>query len=559
MTVDGARTALACLACVAALGACTRGGDKLQPLFVDAAKSTGLVFNHVSGASGDDFHLPWIMGAGVALIDYDNDGDLDVYFIQGGAIDVASPGSPWNQLFRNELVPTGTLRFTDVSATAGVADTGYGMGVAVGDVDNDGNLDLFVTNYGPDRLFRNNADGNFALVAGPWNNIPTPFSASASFFDMDADGDLDLYVTGYAALDDKPCFGASGRRDYCAPEMYRPVRDRLYRNDGDWRFTDVSAASGIHAAHAHGLGVVAADFTDDGLQDLFIANDGRANSLWINNGDGSFAERALASGVALNIDGMAEAGMGIALGDYDGDGSDDLFLSHFTGQTNTLYRNRGGGLFQDVTAAANLGTASLGFTGFGTGWIDQDNDGWPDLFVANGTVAADSPGGVTDQAAYAQRNQFFRNLSNGQFEEITGFAKSDAGIQVSRGTAFGDVDNDGDTDIVVANNNGPAELLLNRNTDSAWLRLVLIGTDSNRDAAGARVAISMSGGATLWRHVATDGSYLSANDRRVHFGLGGATAIERVQVIWPSGRREHWTGIAPRQEFTLVEGSGELQ
>lgn len=520
-------------------------------------------FRHYTGATGE-FFLPEIIGSGVALIDYDGDGDLDVYFVQGASWDAAverESARLQNRLFRNDLVETGILGFTDVTRQAGVGHTGYGMGVAVGDYDNDGHTDLYVTNFGSNVLYRNEGNGTFRDVTAVAGVDDDRWSTSAVFLDYDNDADLDLFVVTYVDFTikgNKPCYDWVGARDYCNPSVYRPLPDRLFENVGEGRFVDVTMKSGIGSASGAGLGVTSADFNSDGWTDIYVANDGTPNHLWLNEGDGTFEEVGLISGSAFNADGRAEAGMGVTAGDVDGDGDEDLFVTNLRQETNTFYRNDGSGNFSDATALLGLALSSMPFTGFGTEWFDYDQDGRLDLFVANGGVA------ILDAIReepypYHQKNQLFRQKEEGGFEETSSRLSAPELSEVSRGAAFGDLDNDGDIDIVVANNNGPARLLINRmGARRPWLMIGLRGVQSNRDGIGARVAVVGKNGRRLWRRVHTDGSYLSANDPRVHFGLGELKEIQAVEVYWPNGRRELWQKIEPNRFIPLQEGSGQI-
>jgi len=534
-------------------------------LFDERAAEVGLHFEHVNGATGR-YHLPEIMGAGGALFDYDTDGDLDVLLIQGRQLEgVAAGASPLAaRLFRNDLSSPGdvaSLRFTDVTARAGFAPGGYGMGVAAGDYDNDGDPDLYLTNYGPNRLYRNDR-GRFTDVthtAGAGLDDPR-WSTSAAFSDYDADGDLDLFVVNYVDFSvdgSKVCQDPTGARDYCGPLQFRPVPDRLFRNDGNGAFTDVSERSGITAATGAGLGVASADFNGDRRMDFYIANDGMANHLWLNRGNGVFEEDALLAGVAFNADGQPEGSMGVAIGDPDADGDPDIFVSNIAGETHAFYENLGGARFDDRRLPAGLASATHAYTGFGTDWFDYDNDGRLDLFVANG--------GVTILEAlrgepypFRQRNLLLHNIGGRRFQDATREAgPAFEAAHVGRGAAFGDVDNDGDVDVLVTNNGGPVRLMLNRNPVSRTsLQVRLEGTLDNRQGLGARVGVRRQDGTVLWRHARTDGSYLSASDPRVHFGLGGAADVEAVLVEWPLGGREVWKGVARNRIFSVRQGTG---
>jgi hypothetical protein len=551
--------------CTAALG--VLAWARAEPLFVEAAAGAGLAFTHVNGATGH-YYMAEQMGAGVALFDYDNDGDLDVYLVQGGPlVRGASPAAdhPAGRLFRNDLQVSDagrrTLRFTDVTARAGVDRRAYGMGVAVGDYDNDGDLDLLVTSFGPETLYRNNGDGTFSDVTREAGVSDELWSTSAAFVDHDRDGDLDLFVANYldfTLADNKVCHDALGARDYCSPRAYRPVPDRFYRNDGNGRFADATESSGISKADGAGLGVATGDYNGDGWPDLYVANDAAPNQLWINQRDGTFRDEGLLSGAAVNAAGNPEGSMGIASGDPDADGDEDLFVTNIAGETFVLYENDGRATFDDARARWGVGLPTAAMTGFGTDWIDYDNDGWLDLFVANGAVnLIESQRG--QPAPFRMKNQLFRNTGARRFVETTAsggpaFEHADIG----RAAAFGDVDNDGDVDIAVTSNGGPVRLLLNQNsTPHHWLQVRLSQGPGNRLGFGAWIGVERAGRPTLWRRVRTDGSYLSASDTRVHFGLGAADAIDSMVVQWPDGERERWTRIAADRGITLRRGSGE--
>jgi hypothetical protein len=559
--------------CVAAIVAgCLTGADPgtpyaAEPLFVESAAETGLTFSHVSGATGQ-YYLAEQMGAGVALFDYDNDGDLDVFLVQGGPLgkprDLADV-EVTSRLFRNDLTITAggrrQLRFTDVTGQSGLALRAYGMGTAVGDYDNDGDLDLFVTTFGPDVLYRNNGDGTFTDVTQLAGVSDPLWGTSAAFVDYDRDGDLDLFVANYldfALADNKVCTDPTGARDYCGPRAYRPVPDRLYRNDGNGRFTNVTETAGISRAYGAGLGVVAGDYNGDGWLDLFVANDATPNQLWINRRDGTFVDEGLISGAALNAAGNPEGSMGIASGDYDADGDEDLFITNIIGETFVLYENDGRANFEDVRIRAGLGPPTAAFTGFGTDWFDYDNDGWLDLFITNGAVnLIEAQRG--QPMPFRMKNQLFRSTGAKRFEETSaeGGPAFDRG-EVGRGAAFGDLDNDGDADIVATNNNGRARLLLNQAGKGAhWLQLRLEQTGGNRFAFGAWVGVERAGRPTIWRRVRTDGSYLSSSDARVHVGLGDRAAVDAVVVRWPDGEQERWTGVASDRLVTLRRGTGQ--
>ena len=492
------------IACVLSATGCDRQGSpgkatglSSPPVFEDMAQSSDLVFKHDSGATGK-YYFPEIMGAGIALLDYDGDNDLDVFVLQGKRLDsepnvneINTGTSPGHRFFRNELNPSGKLHFTDVTESAGIGDRGYGMGVAVVDIDNDGDPDLYLAHFGSNALYLNEGNGSFQDATVSSNTEDDRWGTSVAFLDYDSDGLLDLYVANYNTFtvsNHQPCRSTSGIQDYCDPLSYPPAVDRIFRNLGNGRFEDAAAATGIDQHFGTGLGVISADFNSDGAADIYVANDKMANIYWINDSHSKFTNAALMSGAAYSADGVAEASMGVVAGDVDGDGDDDLFMTHLNKQTNTLYLNDGSGNFRDATNQLNLGTSSLSYTGFGTVWIDYDNDGDHDLLIANGAVLRQEQGKGNRLAEYGQKNQLYRNDGNGRFEHVSEIAgKSFQHSQISRGAAVGDIDNDGDLDAVVSNTDGPVELLINRGEPAHhWLTIKLRGIKANRDGAGAR-------------------------------------------------------------------------
>ncbi len=541
--------------------------------FIDRAAEVGLDFVHVNGASGR-FYYPEILPPGVAFLDYDADGDLDAYLVQSGALEPAAGtgGTPvagrpaaGGRLFRNDLAaePGGEplLRFTDVTGASGIDADGYGLGVAAGDVDNDGLVDLYLTNFGPPQLYRNNGDGTFAdVTAESGLSGAAGFGVSAAFVDYDHDGWLDLYVghnVDYALDDAAECPNQAGVRDYCPPEVYGGMPDHLYRNRGEGRFEDVSDTALVGGRFGPALGVVAADFDGDAWTDIYVANDGTENILWINQGDGTFRDTALASGAALSALGVPEASMGVDAGDFDNDGDDDLFMTHLMREGNNLYVNDGTGLFADRSARAGLGASSLAYTGWGTSWFDYDNDGWLDLLAVNGTVVM-VEGREGERFPYDQRMRLFRNLADGRFEDVSERAGDVFALSaVGRGAAFGDVDNDGDIDVLVGNDDGPARLLVNEaGNANHWLGLRLTGA-GGRDMLGARVEVERPGVPSLWRRARSDGSYASANDPRVLIGLGESESAPHVTVYWPDGSSERWEALPIDRWQTLEQGTGQ--
>ena len=577
-------------------GAAAAPGGEPAAVFVDRAAEAGLDFVHFNGASGE-YYMVEILGAGAALADLDGDGDLDAYLVQGEMLgpgktlaDAVVPprgaGPLSGRLFRNDTEHTETgpeLRFTDVTEASGVARlaTGYGMGVAAGDYDNDGRVDLYLTSFGPNRLLRNlgpGADGvpSFEDATSAAGAGDDRWSVAAAFFDYDRDGWLDLFVGNYVDFDfgSLPvCRDLTGARDYCGPNVFPPQADRLLRNlgpdpDGRVRFADVTAEAGLTGGFGPALGVVTADLDDDGRLDLYVANDAKPNNLWRNRGPGPqgrvrFTDEALLAGAAVDAAGKAQGSMGVDAGDFDGDGDLDLFMTHLNQETNTLYLNDGGGMFADASAASGLGAPSLAYTGFGTAWIDYDNDGWLDLLVANGAVtrilALVRRG---DPFPLHQPNQLFRNRGGAgggpRFVEVTAEAGEVFTLsEVSRGAAFGDVDDDGDVDVLLTNNSGPARLLVNQvGSARPWVGVEPVLADRPRVAYGARAAVLRRGRPELWRRVRPEGSFASSNDPRILFGLGDDPEIEGVRVVWPDGSREDFHGVPLRRYTRLVQGTG---
>jgi enediyne biosynthesis protein E4 len=569
--------------------------------FVDRAKAAGLDFSYFNGMSGQ-FYFPEMLGGGVGLLDYDNDGDLDVYFAQGQMLGAGKTTDQATipphsmplrgRLYRNDLTiqPDGTrvLHFTDVTEQSGINARDYGMGVATGDFNNDGCVDLYLTNFGPNRLYRNNCDGTFTDVT-PSSGMNDPgWSVSAAFVDYDRDGWLDLYVGHYVQYKleaDKRCTGLTGRRDYCTPAVYTAGTDRLYHNEHNGTFVDVTAKALPGGPFGPALGVSTADFNGDGWPDIYVANDGKENLLWINQRDGTFKNMGLLSGAALSVDGRAKGSMGVDAGDFDNDGDEDLYMTQLPTEGSELYVNDGSGFFEDRSGPARLGPLSMGYTGFGAGWFDFDNDGWLDLLMANGSIEAQK-GRLNETFPYDERNLLFRNLRDGRFEDVSAQAGAAFRLsEVSRGAAFGDIDNDGDVDVVISNVHGPARLLINNvGSQHHWVGLRAIGCATvpplvgqtvrrvppasrgsssavlpcrpGRDMVGAKVQIVRQTGPALWRRVRADGSYASANDPRIIAGLGESTEAPTVRVSWPNGDIEEWLHVAIDRWTVLTQGEG---
>ncbi|HEX6203970.1 MAG TPA: FG-GAP-like repeat-containing protein, partial [Thermoanaerobaculia bacterium] len=509
-------------------------------VFVDEAAEAGLLLLNVSGGAAKR-HIVESTGSGACFLDYDLDGDLDLYLVNGGTLEPPSPGDPpvRDALYEN----LGGGELLDVTAAAGVGDPGWGGGCAAADYDNDGDTDLYVTNYGPDVLYRNDGDGTFTDATGAAGLGDSRWSAGAAFLDHDRDGDLDLYVASYLRFDAAdPAVLArrcrwKGAEVMCGPRGFPAERDSLYRNDGDGTFTDVTAEAGVAAEARFGLGVVAGDLDADGDPDVVVADDSDGNLLWANDGSGGFTDQAVPAGVALSGDGRAQAGMGAELGDYDGDGDEDLVVTSFSDDYDALYRNEGDLLFVDVSRQAGLDPATRSALAWAAVFLDHDNDGDLDLFIANGHVypEVDAHDPTT---SYRQRNGLFENR-DGRFHDVTdsagpGFATARSG----RGAAVGDYDDDGDLDILVVNQDDVPALLRNDGGNRRrWIKLQLVGRQSNRDGIGARVVLE-AGGKRQFREMRRQSGYYSSHDPRMHFGLGEAGRVDRVTIRWPSGREQ---------------------
>ncbi len=533
-----------------------------QPLFVDVAQTAGIDFVHFNGMSGEYF-FPEMTGQGGALFDFDNDGDLDVYLIQGAMLgakkthsDALFPAKTLpvkDRLYRNDSFINDhkqtVLKFTDVTIKSKINIVDYGMGVATADYDNDGWVDLYVTGYGNNHLLHNNGDGTFTDTTQKMQVQDKNWSTSATFFDYDKDGWLDLYVVNYVDYDvnrNIHCYAKSSRLDYCGPSAFKPVSDRLFHNNKGQSFVDVTASKLTQYKAGPGLGVVAADFNGDGWLDLYVANDGASNQLWLNQSGSKFVDDALFAGAAVNFSGMAEASMGVTAADFDGDGDEDLFMTHLKGETNTLYQNDGTGLFEDKTLVMGLATASFPYTAFGTAWFDYDNDGWLDLITLNGAVQViEKQAKAGNLFPLSQPNQLFKNI-NGQFFNLIKGEQVDTlnKLFISRGSSIGDLDNDGDMDLVIYNNNGPVQVLQNTANhfsdgkpinNNNWFGLRLKDKSGKRDLPGTKIKLTFSDGSYLWRRSATDGSYCSANDPRILIGYPDKKKIKSLEIYWLDG------------------------
>ena len=568
------------LALLGTLAACKTAPLSNAPFpFEDVSKQVGIDFWQYSGATGEML-LPEMVGSGVALIDYDNDGDMDVYLVQGypsapqgkPLVPVPAGWKPGNRLFRNNLKETGKLSFTDVTDAAGVGYADKGMGVAAGDYDNDGFTDLYVTNYGHNVLYHNNGNGTFSDVTKSAGVASSGWSTSAAFIDYDRDGLLDIAVVHYVDFYRRPCYMFQGRLDYCGPSPFKGSATELYRNLGSGHFKNVTDEVGLNARPGPGLGILTGDFGADGFPGFMVANDGAANYLWVSQprtpqstpADRVFKEAGLTHGLAYASDGRPRAGMGIAAGDVYGDGGESIIVTNLPTEAFTLFQRQPNGDFVDATEQSGLAHISLPFTGFGVGLFDMENRGLLDMFSANGGVRAmavdlnSNPKG--DPFPYRERKLLLRNKGAGQgFEDITasaGPALADA--EVSRAAAFGDLNNDGVVDILVTNNNGPARLLLNTVRDRGhWLMVRAEGTHASRSAYGSVVEVLRKNGKPLRQWIRGDGSYLAANDPRAHFGLGDAAAVDRIQIYWLGGECESWKQSAVDTIVTLKQGTGE--
>jgi len=523
--------------------------------FIDHTEASNLSFRYNNGASGA-LYLLEIVGGGVALIDCDNDNDLDLFFPQGALLDnTLTPVQAQPRLFRNLLNSNKQLMFTDITEDSGIQSGDYGVGVAAGDINRDGWIDLYLTSFDNNRLLINQGDCKFR-ESKELND--TRWGVSAAFLDYDRDGWLDLFLGNYVdhQLETQtPCIDSGGSIDYCGPKSYQPQKNRLWRNNTDETFTDVTNTAGIGQEYGGALGIVAADLDGDGWQDIYVANDQRPNLLWRNLGNGHFENTALLAGCAVNSAGLAEASMGVDLGDVDGDGQLDLFMSHLRQESNTLYLMKNGRCTDRSTRSA-LAATSMSFTGFGTGYLDYDNDGDLDIFVANGEVEI-----VAEQAAQGdpmplrQRNQLFENTGSGNFREITPEEQPILSHEaVSRGVGFGDLDNDGDTDLIVVNSGEKAQLLLNQvGQKQNWHGLIVRYEPNGPYAIGSQVTAILNNGKRLLRRVARDGSYASANDPRIRFGLGQEQRVKQFKITWPNGQVSVHDAIEINQYQTVVQ------
>ena len=542
--------------------ASTPGQMPLGFSFKNTAHDAGLTAITIYGGTETNKYLLETTGCGVAVLDFDGDGWLDVFVVNGSVLGGFPRGeAPTAHLYRNRRDGT----FEDVTAAAGLTQSGWGQAACAADYDNDGHDDLFVTYWGQNRLFRNRGDGKFDDVTAKagLKTAKARWGSGCAFLDYDRDGRLDLFAANYIDFDlDAAPLPASGLCRYkglpvaCGPPGLRGGKNALYRNAGDGTFQDVSDRSGItRASGTYGLGVSTLDFNDDGWVDVYVANDSNPSAMYVNNADGTFTDVAVLAGCAYSQDGKPQAGMGVAVGDYDRNGTVDLFKTNFAGDTSTLYANDGKGGCEDRTFAAGFGINTR-WLGWGVGFLDLDNDGWLDLFLVNGHVYPEVEQ-LKSEAGYKQTKIVYRNLGNGRFEDLTARLGPPVTTPAAgRGAAFADLDNDGDVDVVVNNVHAPPDLFrLDSPGGAHWITLKLAGTRSNRSAIGARVRLFAQGRAQV-QEVRGGGSYYSQNDLRVHFGLGRSAAVERVEVRWPNGLEEQWTSLEPDRIISLTEGSG---
>ena len=542
----------------------------LLPLAVSAQPSSGITFRDITQRAGIRFihnnaafgkkYLPETMGPGVAFIDYDNDGWPDIFLVNGTDWPGHASKHSTPKLYHNDHNGT----FTDVTHKAGLDVEIFGMGVAVGDYDNDGFDDLFVTALGQSHLFRNNGNGTFTDVTQKAGLLgPREFSTSAAWVDYDKDGKLDLVVANYVQWSiegDLYCTLDGKSKSYCTPESYKGASMRLWHNRGDGTFEDVTQKAGLGDPTSKTLGIAVIDYDNDGWPDLLLSNDTQPNKLYRNNGNGTFSEKAVVAGVAFSEDGVARAGMGVDASDYDHSGATSILITNFSNQMVSLYHNEGTGLFVDEAPRSEVGRSSLLTLGFGCFFFDYDLDGWPDIFIANGHIDSDIER-VQPSVKYAMPPHLFRNLGRGDFQEVTkSMGRAFNTPRVGRGAAYADINNDGRLDLLVATNGGPAYLFVNEAAGSAAtnksLRVKLVGTKSNRDGIGAVVKIS-SGGVTQTQMLRSGSSYLSASELVLTFGLGQSEKVDALEVHWPSGQFDKLPAITAGQTITITESKGQ--
>jgi enediyne biosynthesis protein E4 len=522
--------------------------------FRDITAQAGIHFQHNNAAFGKKW-LPETLGSGAAFLDYDNDGYPDILLVNGQDWPGHAKVPSTLKLYHNNHDDT----FTDVTQKAGLAISMFGMGVAVGDYDNDGNDDLFITALGQSRLFHNNGNGTFTDVtksAGLWG--PNELSTSAAWVDYDRDGKLDLVVANYVQWSpetDIYCTLDGAHKSYCTPESYKGASARIWHNLGNGKFEDATAKAGLFDSTSKSLGVAILDYNNDGWPDILLANDTQPNKLYLNKQNGTFEEKAVAAGVAFSEDGVARAGMGVDAADYDRSGRASLIITNFANQMLSLYHNEGNGLFVDEAPRSEVGRNTLVTLGFGCFFFDYDNDGWPDIFIADGHIENEIER-VQKRVSYAEPPHLFRNLGAGKFQEVTGqMGPAFASPKVARGAAYADIDNDGALDMLITTNGGRPWLFHNEGSTNHSLRLKLVGTKSNRDGIGAVVRVT-SGGDKQWQMLRSGSSYLSQSELVLTFGLGGVTRADAIEIQWPSGQVDKLSGIAADQTITVQEGKG---
>jgi len=524
-------------------------------LLSDVTKETSITFTHTDGGSGRHYIMETV-SAGLALFDYDNDGDADIYFLNGAPLKGTEVDvKPKNALYRND----GGWKFTDVTEQAGVGDPGYGLGVTAGDYDNDGDPDIYLNNYGPNVLYRNNGDGTFTDVAQQ-TGVDNGFHVGAGtcFLDMDKDGDLDLYVSIYLDFSYEKHVNTTTRGFpvYANPRFYPPMPDFLYRNNGDGTFTDVSKSSGVGDHAGWGMGIVCGDYDNDGDTDVFIGNDVGENFLFQNDGTGKFEEVGLMTGAAYDLHGDEQGSMGVDCGDYDNDGLLDFYVTSYQGQLATLYRNLGDGMFEDATLVTGSGAGTLPHVTWGNSFVDFDNNGFYDLFIACGHLQVNVEE-FDDTTTYTVRNILLMNTGDGRFTDVSDQSGDGMKIKLSsRGAAFDDLDNDGDVDVVILNSRREPTILRNDSPSKGhWLQVRLRGVKTNRDGIGAHVIV-VSGDLTLIDEVHSGRGYQSHYGSRLHFGLGNRDKVDRIEVRWIGGQVDVFENIAVDRIITLVEGQG---
>ncbi len=523
--------------------------------FTEISAKSGVDFIHYSGMT-PEYHFPSIMGSGAAIFDHDGDGRMDLYFATATTLPVNSARATPNRLYKG----IGNNRFVDVTESSGLGFAGFCHGIAIGDVDNDGDPDVFLAGFRQRKFYRNNGQGRFVDVTSTAGVESSAWSTCGAFLDYDNDGDLDLYVANYGdwvwPRDNIYCGNHDiNARKYCSPQSVRPAKHSLLRNNGDFTFSDVTDAAGLCRAEGRGLGVVTVDANEDGKIDIYVANDMGPNLLFLNRGDGTFENATETAGAAYSASGQAYAGMGVDAEDVDGDGRPELFVTNYINEYNTLYHNLGNSNFHDETVAFGLGADTTAWVGWGCALADFDNDGWPDSFAANGAVDH-YDGGRYGHRTLAEPPMLHRNIEGKHFKRATeGAGTYFSREHVGRGATFGDIDDDGDIDIVINHKGGPPALLRNdTQAGNHWIRLRLVGTKSNRDAVGARVEIE-AGGRTIVRQRKGGASYASAHDPRLLVGLGTADVVSRLTVRWPSGLISRREALATNQTYDVIEPS----